>query len=312
VLALLVGALGYANAVFAGSPVEPRTLADPAASFRCDQSRPAGQAARVVSMTLAGVPAILRVPPRVSRPPIVLWHGFGPPETGSALMNALPLDDVPAVKVYLGLPLFGSRAPPGGIKELGRRQAEDFAMLLFKPVVVGAADELPSVVAALRQRGCLAAGQPVGLTGFSAGGAAVLVALMQGKVAVSTAAIVNASTGLNASVHALERVTKQPYAWTPASRALAGRTDAARHAAQIARGEPPTALLIVQGGRDAVLAPETAIALDQALRPYYRANGNGARLKLMLVHGMPHDWTSDPHDAVGVSRAIGDWFDEYE
>lgn len=97
-------------------------------------------------------------------------------------MNALPLDDVPAVKVYLGLPLFGSRAPPGGIKELGRRQAEDFAMLLFKPVVVGAADELPSVVAALRQRGCLAAGQPVGLMGFSAGGAAVLVALMRARL----------------------------------------------------------------------------------------------------------------------------------
>jgi dipeptidyl aminopeptidase/acylaminoacyl peptidase len=265
-----------------------------------------------VSTTLAGVPALVRVPEHVDRPPIILWHGFGPPADEAALMEALPLDRVAAVKVYLGLPLFGRRAPAGGNKELGRRQAEDFAMLLFKPVVVGAADELPDVVAALRQRGCLAPGQPVGLMGFSAGGAAVLVALMQGKVAVGAAAIVNASTGLNASVHALERVTRQPYAWTAASRALADRTDAVRHAARIARGDLPTALLIVQGEHDAVLEPGTATALDHALQPYYRAKGKGARLKLMLVGGMPHDWASDQHDAVGVSRAIGDWFDEYQ
>ncbi len=43
--------------------------------------------------------------------PIVLWHGFGPPASEQALMEALPLDEVPAVKVYLGLPMFGSRAP---------------------------------------------------------------------------------------------------------------------------------------------------------------------------------------------------------
>ncbi|MEO7758495.1 MAG: hypothetical protein ABIS07_18095, partial [Dokdonella sp.] len=90
-----------------------------------------------VEVTLAGVPAILRVPVSIARPPIVLWHGFGPPASEHALMDALPLDEVEAVKVYLGLPLFGSRAPAGGVKELGRRQTEDFASLLFAPAVVG-------------------------------------------------------------------------------------------------------------------------------------------------------------------------------
>jgi hypothetical protein len=37
-------------------------------------------------------------------------------------MEALPLDDVPAVKVYLGLPLFGARAPSGGPGELVQLQ----------------------------------------------------------------------------------------------------------------------------------------------------------------------------------------------
>lgn len=309
-VALLLFAIGSTTAAWATPPAPERIVPD--ATFHCDRQAPGDDGVLTVSTTLAGVPALLRVPARVDRPPIILWHGFGPPANEAALMQALPLDQVAAVKVYLGLPLFGKRAPPGGTQELRRRQAEDFAMLLFKPAVVGAADELPAVVAALRQRGCLAPGQPVGLMGFSAGGAAALVALIQGKVAVSAAAIVNASTGLSASIHALERVTKQPYAWTPASRALADRTDAVRHAAQIARGDPPPALLIVQGGHDAVLGADTATALDHALRSHYRANGNGARLKLLLVPEMPHGWASDRHDAAGVDRAIGDWFDEYQ
>ncbi|MDB6009653.1 MAG: peptidase, partial [Gammaproteobacteria bacterium] len=67
-----------------------------------------------VQTTLAGVPAILRVPNMITKAPIVLWHGFGAPASESELMKALPLDDVAAVKVYLGLPLFGSRAPSSG------------------------------------------------------------------------------------------------------------------------------------------------------------------------------------------------------
>src|SRR5262249_32918078 len=73
---------------------------------------------QVVSTEPAGVPAILRIPARTQKPPIVLWHGFGPPASEQALLQALPLDDVPAAKVYLGLPLFGKRAPAGGVDEL--------------------------------------------------------------------------------------------------------------------------------------------------------------------------------------------------
>lgn len=308
-LALLLFVLAGVSPAWAAPPSHDGIVPD--AGFRCDRPVSGDDGVMTVSTTLAGVPALLRVPQHVDKPPIILWHGFGPPANEAALMQALPLDRVAAVKVYLGLPLFGKRAPPGGTAELRRRQTEDFAMQLFEPTVVGAADELPAVVAALRQRGCLAPGQPVGLMGFSAGGAAALVALIQGKVAVDAAAIINASTGLNASVKALERATKQSYAWTPASRALAERSDAVRHAAQIVRGNPPTALLIVQGGHDAVLGTDAATALDRALQPHYRTKASSARLKLLLVPQMPHGWASDRNDAAEVSRAIDDWFDEY-
>lgn len=311
-LLILVALAGYGPAARAFSPAATGSISTLDANYRCDQPHARSNRITTIRTILAGVPAILRVPPAAERRPIILWHGFGPPEDPQALMRALPLDDVPAIKVYLELPLFGKRAPPGGRDELVRRQKTDFAKLLFKPSVVGGADELPRVVAALRKRGCLKPREPVDLMGFSAGGAAVLIALIQGKVSVGSAAIVNASTGLNASVNALERATGHPYAWTPDSRALAGETDAQHHAADIARGAPPVALLILQGESDSVLGPEPAIGLHSALLPYYRKRHDEARLSLMLIPEMPHSWATAGNAATQVNRAIGNWFETHD
>jgi pimeloyl-ACP methyl ester carboxylesterase len=160
---------------------------------------PSGPDVRIVQADLDGVPALVRIPPRVSMPPIVLWHGFGPPDSEAALMALLPLDEVPAVKVYPGLPLFGRRAPDDPAA-LAKRQSEDLATGVYEPVVMGAAHELPRVVGALRRQGCLAEGQAIGLFGFSAGGAAALYALAEREVPVATGVVLNASTGLGASV----------------------------------------------------------------------------------------------------------------
>jgi len=69
--------------------------------FTCAASSKAADDVMTVQTTLAGVPAILRVPKAIRKPPIVLWHGLGPPASESELMKALPLDDVLSVKVYL-------------------------------------------------------------------------------------------------------------------------------------------------------------------------------------------------------------------
>jgi len=281
------------------------------ASFRCTQLPRNGDEVATLETTLAGVPAILRVPRKVTRPPIVLWHGFGAPASERALMEAMPLDDVAAVKVYLGLPLFGSRAPAGGNQELARRQTQDFARLLFKPAVVGAADELPSVVAALEQRGCMTPGQHIGLFGFSAGGTAALVAMMQGKAAVDAAVLLNASTGLDASVDAWQRALVKPYDWTPASRALAKETDAIARAADVAREKTPPAILILQGGGDTVLTTAPAMALHEALLPIYRRDRDEARLGMVVLPGVPHSWIEDKTAAGEVRRDAAEWFVRY-
>jgi predicted esterase len=243
----------------------------------------------------------------VTQPPVILWHGFADPAGPTDLMRALPLDDVPAVKVYLWLPLFGPRAPAGGGKEIARRQNEDYVTLLFEPVVIGAAEELPAFLDELRARRCLGRADRIDLFGFSAGGAAVLYTLIEKHVRVRNAMIVNAPPDLDVTIAAVERATGHNYSWSPASRRIAASADAVRHAYNIASGNPPPALLIFQGANDPVIAKSSALSLEQALRPYYHAANHDERLQAIIEPGMSHNWTESP--AVETIRLrAGNWF----
>jgi predicted esterase len=262
----------------------------------------------VTATTLGPTPVLIRVPARITKPPIILWHGFGPPDSERALMDALPLDDVPAVKVYAGLPMFGSRALADG--ELARRQKQDLGALVFEPVVVGAAKELAAVVRALEQSGCMRPGAAIGLFGFSAGGAAALYALAERDVRVGAAVTLNASTGLSASVKAYERATKGSYEWTDATRRLARRTDAASRGKDIAVGAPPPALLIVHGADDAMLTPSVAVTLHEALQPLYAEVNASQRLQLAVMPGLAHAWM-DTGNVEALRSSIAAWFHTY-
>ncbi len=260
-----------------------------------------------VETRLGSVPTLLRFPGKITQPPIVLWHGFGPPASEQALMEALPLDDVPALKVYVGLPQFGAREAANGREDMVRRQSEDLGRLVFEPVVVGAAEELPAIIAALRQLRCLGAHDKIGVFGFSAGGAAALLAVAERKTPIGAAVVVNASTGLTASVQAYERATKQQYTWSDYTRGLARRTDAVQRAADIARDHP--ALLIVHGKDDTMLTTKNVIALRDALAPYYRNAGDQQRLQLALVEGLAHGWADSAH-AGELRLSISHWFND--
>ena len=102
-------------------------------------------------LTLAGVPVILRPPTKqiAEAPLIILWHGFGLPNSEEMLAEILPLETVSAWKAYLGLPLFGQRLPEGGIEEIMRRQVDDYVQKLLLPIAEQAMSELPEVVFAL-------------------------------------------------------------------------------------------------------------------------------------------------------------------
>jgi dienelactone hydrolase len=284
--------------------------AQSSSDFNCALARVGDGSPTIVATKLGETPALVRIPSKISQSPIVLWHGFGPPASEQALMEALPLDEVPAVKVYLGLPMFGARALPGGMSELARRQQQDLATQVFEPAVIGAAKELPGVVRALEEHGCLKRGESIGLLGFSAGGAAALFALAERAVPIDVAVTLNASTGLSASVKAYERATKGSYTWTDAARKLAQRSDAAGRAKEIVTGNPPPALLIIHGNDDAMLTAETASALHRALLPSYEAANASQRLQLTLVPDMAHAWTNTGN-VQALRSSIAAWFHTY-
>ena len=288
----------------------PERIAATRDDFSCAASGKAADDVMTVSTTLAGVPAILRVPKAIRKPPIVLWHGLGPPASEGELMKALPLDDVPSVKVYLGLPLFGVRAPSDSAESLARRQAEDYASRVFEPVVVGAANELRAVLKTLREKKCLGPNDEIGLFGFSAGGTAALIALTEPDVPVRAAVTVNAPTGLSAAIDAMERATKRQYVWTVSARQLAERSDAIPRAAAIASGTSPPALLLFHGADDTVVMPSGAVSLRDVLQPYYQRSGNDQRLKLVIAPGVSHNWT-EPRPLEQLRASVADWFNRY-
>jgi alpha-beta hydrolase superfamily lysophospholipase len=174
---------------------------------------------------------------------------------------------------------------------------------LVKPIVAGAADELPAVVQALSKNACMQRGGAIELVGFSAGGAAALYALSQGKVKIDAAVLINTSTGLSASVQAYEQATKQTYAWSPASRELARQTDAGAHITDIAKHHP--ALLFLQGSNDAVIDSHAASELYEGLQPLYRKQAS--RLKLLQLPDISHQWAADASSLAGVRQAVGTW-----
>ena len=264
---------------------------------------------RTVVTHLGNVPATLRIPTHVSMPPIVLWHGFGPPASELEMMSRFPLDEVPAIKVYLGLPLFGTRAPAGGQDNLVRRQKEDLARLVFEPVVWGTVNELPSVVRALVRHGCMKPAEEISLLGFSAGGTAALISLAEHKVKVRSAVVLNPSPGLSASIHAFERATGLAYAWTDASRQRAKRSDIADRAADIARDPRPPALLVIAGAEDKTIAPEDLGSFENAMTLRYARIGAADHFQYVVVEGLSHS-SGGATAEQKLQQRISAWFNK--
>jgi pimeloyl-ACP methyl ester carboxylesterase len=147
----------------------------------------------------------------------------------------------------------------------------------------------------------------IDLFGFSAGGSSVLYALTRHNVSVHAAMIVNTPPNLDSTIAALEKATGRKYVPSASSTQISDTADALKNAQAIASGKPLPSLLILQGADDAVVLPEGAQALEQALRPYYHAADRDSRLKLVVIPGMTHMWTQSPNEKIVLQLAAA-WF----
>jgi pimeloyl-ACP methyl ester carboxylesterase len=264
--------------------------------------------------TAAGVP-YTALPPRdnaAHAPLVLIWHLMDPPCTDAAMAAALPMEALPAWRVYLGLPLTGRRLPTGGFDELMRLGHADAVLNLFDPILSQAIDEAPVAAAAVRTELGIAEG-PIGVAGGSLG-AAVAAGVIAGRaLPVAAAALVNPAVRVAGAVAATERRYAMRYEWTDAACAIADRFDFLRRAAEIATTAAP--LLLVSGENDDPEFRADAEALRRELACCY---GEPSHVQWHSVPGMPHHLAEPPGiapapqnaHAVAVDAAVTSWFAE--
>lgn len=283
-------------------------------------------------LSLAGVPTVIH-PPRSregGEPVLVLWHGFGPPGSAQALAELLPLDDVPAWKIYPALPLLGERLAAGGADEIMRRQLDDYLLQLLLPIVEQAVGELPALVDELRRDHGAGDSSGIGLLGFSAGAVAVIHALLDGSMPVRTAVLVGAPPDLDRAVANFERAMRAHaddlrarypwfradmlrYSWSEASRAARSRLALGSRAGELATRNPPPALLVVHAERDEMYPVAELRSLGATVSAAYGPQRSADRVSVQTFAHLAHHLTpttsgaGEERDLVDVRAAISAW-----
>ncbi|MEH2246166.1 alpha/beta hydrolase family protein [Nostoc sp.] len=289
------------------------------------------------SLELAGVPVVVRPPTNTDRPAplIILWHGFGPPDSEKVLAEALPLESVEAWKAYLGLPLFGQRLPEGGTDELMRRQIDDYVLRLLLPIVEQATDELPEVVKALQERFSIDPNKGIGLFGFSAGGFTVLLALLESKIPIA-AVLAGITKNLDTAVNSYERIVQETYSflkqqypwveekhkkysWSEKSEAAKQRLDFIVRAEEIIKRNRLPATLFVHGMQDEIYKVSDTEKLYAALLRQYEQLNQSERLSMKTFRHLTHhikpaatDISPEQRQDIAIlQETVANWFSKY-
>ena len=266
----------------------------------------------------AGVPFIAFAPTGgdLDAAPIVLaWHLMDPPRTEAAFAAALPLAGLDAWRIYLGLPMCGSRMPAGGPEEIGQRAMEDAVLNLYGPIIQGAAAEAPAALSALRDRFGLRSDR-VGLMGGSAGAAVAQSILAGGQIDAAAAVLVSPLVRVRSAIAAGERMFGFRYPWTASSISVADDLDFVARAGEIAGRDAQVAIRLVVGGADDEGFRASASELHAVLTGRYV---DPTRVDLVTIDGMPHALADEPGNdpapqnthAAAADRLAVDWFRRY-
>lgn len=241
----------------------------------------------------AGVPYVAVPPeggPRTDAPVVVAWHLLDPPRTESALAAQVPLAGLDAWRIYLGLPMSGSRMPAGGPEEVMRLAMEDAVLNLHQPLVEQAVGEAGPAMEQLRAELGIDDG-PVAVLGGSMGSAVAQLVLVERVLDVRAAVLVSPLTDLRTFVDAYAAMYGTSYAWSERADALAARMAFTERAPEfVAAGSPPVLMVVgAEDHPDAFQAP--AQRLREALAAAY---DDPSTVTLELVAGMGHGLTEEP------------------
>ena len=252
-----------------------------------------GTDATQITGLAAGVPFVAVPPitgPSTTTPIVVAWHLMDAPRTEAAFAAALPLSGLDAWRIYLGLPMSGSRTPPGGDSELMRLGYEDAVLNLQGPITDQAAAEFGAAVADLRGQLALGDG-PTGLVGGSIGAAVAQLVTAEGDLDIRAAVLVSPLVQLRPAVEAMARGYGVTYAWSEPSLEVARRLDFVARADDIAQRGQPAVLLVVGDEDDPDGVREPAQQLRESLASRY---ADPERAELVVIPGMGHSLADEP------------------
>ncbi|UED85631.1 alpha/beta hydrolase family protein [Streptomyces profundus] len=262
-----------------------------------------------VSGTAAGVP-FTALPPAVPAPAaaplLVTWHMMDAPRTDAAFAAALPLVELPAWRVHLGMPWCGAREPAEGMSAAIARTRDNTVLGYLAPVVDQATEEFGGALAALRSRLPLDEG-PISVVGGSLGGAVALNVLAAGDVPVRAAAVINAGIRARSVVDLVESATGRRQPVRPAAEEAADRLDFVARAGDITAGAGGAPLLVVSGELDYPALRRDAAELVSALRAHH---ARPAAVRLLRVPELAHPLAErpgvEPAPPLPAARVVGE------
>lgn len=261
-----------------------------------------------VTGTAAGVP-FTALPPRTSdvsrqdhAPLIITWHMLDAPRTDAAFAAALPMAEVPAWRVHLGMPMCGARMPAGGVDEVFALARDDAVSSFLVPFVESAVAEFPAALAAVRAQLPVDDG-PVTIVGASLGGAVALQVLADAEIPVHAAVLINPAIRVSSAVPLVEPMAGHRYEWSEQARQRCADLDFVARAREIA----PPPLLIVSGDDDHPEFRADAADLVAALRGQ---DGDPGRIEQIGVPGLAHPLADEPGMEPAPQRADAHAVDE--
>jgi pimeloyl-ACP methyl ester carboxylesterase len=222
--------------------------------------------------------------------------------------GAADLRGVDAWRVYLGLPLSGTRLPAGGLEAFFALGFEDAVLKLYWPTLRQAVDEFPQALAELRTRYGLAEG-PIAVVGASIGTLVALSVLAARELRVDAIALVSPALRLASLVEANERRFSVSYPWSTDSRAIAAELDFVARAPEIVRKRAP--MLLVVGADDDAEGIARPAEVASALV------ADGVEAAVVRIPQMGHALADEPglepapQSAAAVAVAVVAWLRQH-